>query len=56
MNLGIGLGGLAAGQVARVAHPSSFTLLFVLDALTFVVYVAAEGTGGLPPRGTQCRA
>ena len=41
MNLGIGLGGLAAGQVARVAHPSSFTLLFVLDALTFVVYVAA---------------
>src|SRR6266480_7784958 len=41
MNLGIGLGGLAAGQVARVAHPSSFTLLFVLDALTFVVYVGA---------------
>src|SRR5919201_3296129 len=43
MNLGIGLGGLAAGQLARVAHPSSFTVLFVLDALTFLVYVAALG-------------
>ncbi len=41
MNLGIGLGGLVAGQIARVADPSTFTVLFVLDALTFLVYAVA---------------
>jgi MFS family permease len=39
MNLGIGLGGLTGGLIATVAHPSSFTVLFVLDALTFIAYV-----------------
>ncbi len=41
MNLGIGLGGLVGGQIARVADPRTFTVLFVLDALTFLVYVGA---------------
>jgi MFS family permease len=40
MNLGIGLGGLAGGLIATVAHPSSFTLLFLIDAVTFLAYVA----------------
>jgi MFS family permease len=39
MNLGIGLGGLAAGLIAHVDDPSTFTVLFVLDALTFLAYV-----------------
>src|SRR3954469_14616353 len=39
MNLGIGLGGLTGGLIATVAHPSSFTVLFVLDAATFLAYV-----------------
>src|SRR5436190_5137019 len=39
MNLGIGLGGLTAGLIAQVANPSTFTVLFVLDALTFLAYV-----------------
>ena len=39
MNLGIGLGGLAAGSIARVHDPTTFTVLFVLDALTFLAYV-----------------
>jgi MFS family permease len=39
MNLGIGLGGLAGGLLANVAHPSSFTLLFLIDAVTFLAYV-----------------
>jgi MFS family permease len=39
MNLGIGLGGLTAGLIAHVSDPRTFTVLFVLDALTFLAYV-----------------
>jgi len=39
MNLGIGLGALVGGLIASTAHPSSFTVLFTVDALTFVVYL-----------------
>jgi MFS family permease len=39
MNLGIGLGGLTAGLIAHVRDPRTFTVLFVLDALTFLAYV-----------------
>jgi MFS family permease len=39
MNLGIGLGGLTGGLIANVAEPSSFTLLFLVDAATFLAYV-----------------
>jgi MFS family permease len=39
MNLGIGLGGLTGGLIASVAHPTSFTVLFLVDAATFLVYV-----------------
>jgi hypothetical protein len=40
MNLGIGLGGLTGGLIASVAHPASFTVLFLVDAVTFLAYVA----------------
>src|SRR3954452_16016394 len=39
MNLGIALGGLVAGSIARTAHPSTFTFLFLLNAVTFLVFV-----------------
>jgi MFS family permease len=40
MNLGIGLGGLTGGLIAGVSHPGSFTVLFLVDAATFLAYVA----------------
>lgn len=39
MNLGIGLGGLAGGLVASVSQPGTFTVLFLVDAATFLVYL-----------------
>ncbi len=58
MNLGIGLGALVGGLIASAEHPRSFTLLFALDALTFLVYlgilyafVPAPDLGPARPRG-----
>jgi len=39
MNLGIGLGGLVGGFIAHVRDPHTFTVLFTLDAVTFLGYV-----------------
>jgi len=39
MNLGVAVGGVVAGLIASVAHPSSFTVLFVVNGATFVAYV-----------------
>ncbi|HEY1366911.1 MAG TPA: MFS transporter [Gaiellaceae bacterium] len=41
MNLGIALGGLTGGLIASSAHPETFTVLFFLDAVTFVGYAIA---------------
>jgi MFS family permease len=38
-NLGFGLGGLVGGLIATTSVPSSFTLLFLLDAGTFVAFI-----------------
>jgi MFS family permease len=40
MNLGVALGGLTGGLIASTAHPRTFTILFLLDAATFLAYVA----------------
>jgi MFS family permease len=40
MNLGIGLGGLAGGFIAHTQDARSFTVLFLVDAATFLLYVA----------------
>src|SRR2546427_1514538 len=40
MNLGIALGGLVAGAIARADKPGTFTFLFLLNAATFLVFVA----------------
>lgn len=39
MNLGVGLGGVAGGMIASTAHPRTFTVLYLLDALTFLAFV-----------------
>ena len=39
-NLGIGLGGLVGGLIATASDPTSFTVLFVVDAVTFLLFVA----------------
>lgn len=39
MNLGIGLGGLAGGLIATSSDPGSFTVLFVVDAATFLAMI-----------------
>lgn len=41
MNLGIGLGGVVGGLIASVDDPSSFTVLFLVDAVTFLAYIGA---------------
>jgi MFS family permease len=38
MNLGIGLGGLAGGLIATTGNPTTFTVLFLADASTFLLY------------------
>jgi MFS family permease len=40
MNLGIGLGGLTGGLIAHAHDARSFTILFLVDATTFLAYVA----------------
>jgi MFS family permease len=40
MNLGVALGGFTGGAIARVEHPRTFTVLFLLDACTFLGYAA----------------
>ena len=39
-NLGLGLGGAVGGLIATTDAPTSFTVIFLLDAATFLVYVA----------------
>lgn len=40
MNVGFALGALVAGTIARTDDPSTFTFLFLLNAVTFIVFVA----------------
>jgi MFS family permease len=39
MNLGAAIGGVVAGLIASVAHPASFTVLFVVNCATYVAYI-----------------
>jgi MFS family permease len=50
MNLGVALGGFTGGLIARVSHPSSFTILFLLDAVTFLGYSFVVATLPSPTR------
>jgi MFS family permease len=39
MNIGVALGGVAAGLIASVRHPHTFTVLFAIDCVTFLGYM-----------------
>jgi predicted MFS family arabinose efflux permease len=57
-NLGIGLGGLTGGLIATTTNPASFTVLFVVDAVTFlgfVVVLAFVPDPELPPQEEGAR-
>jgi MFS family permease len=61
MNLGIGLGALAGGLIATSDSPGSFSVLFLLNAATFLVYAvvmlalvpAPSPEGGAHARGSS---
>jgi MFS family permease len=56
MNLGAAIGGVAAGLIASVAHPSSFTVLFLVNCATYVAYMlvlARVRTPELHPERTR---
>jgi MFS family permease len=48
-NLGIGLGGLVGGVIATTADPRTYELLFVIDTVTFVIYLGLLGFVSSPP-------
>jgi MFS family permease len=39
MNVGVALGGVAAGLIASVEHPQTFSVLFAIDCVTFLGYM-----------------
>lgn len=47
-NLGLGIGGLIGGQIVDVAHPGSFTLLFGIEAVMFLVLAGVIATVRMP--------
>jgi MFS family permease len=52
-NLGIGVGGVVGGLIATTAHPSSYQLLFLIDAVTFGGYIVALWHVPSPPRAPR---
>lgn len=50
LNLGLGLGGVVSSFIVEVKDPASFTRLFALDALTYLVFfgfiLTLRGVGG----------
>ena len=50
-NLGIGLGGFAGGLIATTSNPTTFTVLFLVDAATFFAFVGALFFVPEPMRG-----
>lgn len=57
-NLGIGLGAAAGGLIATSSSPKSYVALFIIDALTFVTYLAVVLLipGRVPPVRGEARA
>jgi MFS family permease len=47
-NLGLGIGGLVGGQLVDVSRPSSFTLLFLIEAGMFLVLGVVASTVRMP--------
>lgn len=47
-NLGLGIGGLVGGQLVDTSRPASFTLLFLIEAVMFLVLGAIAATVRMP--------
>lgn len=47
-NLGLGIGGLVGGQIVDTSRPESFTLLFLIEAVMFLVLGAITATVRMP--------
>ncbi len=47
-NLGLGVGGLVGGQIVDTERPTSFTLLFLIEAVMFLVLGAITATVRMP--------
>src|SRR3954447_14334531 len=55
MNAGLGVGGLVSSLLVHTADPSSFQRLYLIDALSYIAYIAVvlslpRGTGARAPR------
>ena len=55
-NLGYGVGGLVGGLIATTSVPESFTVLFALDAGTFVAFMLLLAFVPAPARASEPRA
>ena len=58
MNAGLGIGGVVSAVLVRTSDPSSFERLYLLDALSYVAYIAVvvslpRGTGAMT-RAEEC--
>lgn len=47
-NLGLGIGGLVGGQIVDTERPASFTLLFLIESVMFLVLGAITATVRMP--------
>ncbi len=47
-NLGLGIGGLIGGQLVDQSRPASFTLLFSIEAVMFLVLAGVAGSAKMP--------
>jgi MFS family permease len=56
MNLGFGVGALAGGLIAATDSPSSFTVLFLLDAASFLAYAVVMVALVASPPATPAHA
>ncbi len=52
MNLGFGLGGLVGGLIATTSDPTTFTVIFLANAATFIGYLGALPFIPAPGRAT----
>jgi MFS family permease len=49
VNLGFGIGGVVGGAIAVASEPATFTVLFAIDALTFLVFAILLARVPSPP-------